>query len=78
MPYAWRRANHFIDLGRAYRLGGQPDEVVAALLDADELASKEVRCRPLARDLIIDLWRHSRGAPSLNLRLLAERVGLAA
>lgn len=73
-----RRANHFIDVGRAYSLGGRRDEAVTALLDADELAPKEVRCRPLARDLIIDLWRRSRGSPSLNLRLLAERVGLAA
>ncbi len=75
---AERRANHFLDVGRAYSLGGQRDEAVSALLEADELAPKEVRCRPLARDLIVDLWRRSRGAPSLDLRLLAERVGLAA
>jgi transcriptional regulator with XRE-family HTH domain len=73
-----RRANHFIDVARAYSLGGRRDEAVTVLLDADELAPKEVRCRPLARDLVIDLWRRSRGTPSLNLRLLAERVGLAA
>jgi hypothetical protein len=84
---AERRANHFLDVGRAYSLSGQREEAVSALLEADELAPKGVRCRPLARDLIIDLWRRSRAttnsinkwaagiSDTLALGVLVEAIG---
>ncbi len=73
-----RRANHFVDVARAYALGGKTEEAVAKLLQADTLAPKEVRCRPVARDAIHDLWRRSRQSPSQGLRQLVEHVGLPA
>jgi len=73
-----RRANHLVDVARAYALGTKMDEAVAKLLQADTLAPKEVRCRPVACDVIHDLWRSSRHSPSLGLRQLVEHVGLPA
>lgn len=73
-----RRANHLVDVARAYSLGARHDEAVSTLLAADDLAPKEVRCRPVSREVVADLWRRSRRSPSLGLRQLAERVGIAA
>ncbi len=73
-----RRANHLIDIARAYGLGARTGEAVSALAEADELAPREVRCRPIARDLVHDLRRQSRRAPSLALQRLVEHVGLPA
>ena len=70
-----RRANHLVDVARAYALAGKADEAVATLTQAEVLAPKEVRCRPIARDLVHDLWRRSRHAPSPSLQRLVERLG---
>jgi transcriptional regulator with XRE-family HTH domain len=72
-----RRANHLVDVARAYSLAARTDDAVRTLSEADKLAQKEVRCRPLARDVITDLWRRSR-TPSWELRQLAEKIGIAA
>ncbi len=71
-----RRANHLVDVARAYNLAARTDDAVRTLAEADELAQKEVRCRPLPRAVITDLWRRSR-TPSWELRRLAENIGLA-
>lgn len=73
-----RRATHLVDVARAYAMGGKTDEAVARLLQADKLAPKEVRCRPVASDVIHDLWRRSRHSASHGLRQLVENVGLPA
>jgi len=72
-----RRANHCVDVARAYALGAKTEEAVAHLLQADDLAPKEVRCRPITRDLVHDLWR-SRRSTSAGLRQLVEQIGLPA
>lgn len=72
-----RRANHLVDVARAYSLAARTDDAVRTLAEADDLAPKEVRCRPLTRDVITDLWRRSR-TPSSELRQLAEKIGLTA
>jgi transcriptional regulator with XRE-family HTH domain len=73
-----RRANHLVDVARACALGGRTDDAVGRLVLADTLAPKEVRCRPLAREVVHDLWRRSRRSPSQELRQLVEHVGLPA
>lgn len=73
-----RRANHLVDVARAHAMGAQTDEAIADLLQADALAPKEVRCRPIAGDLVRDLWRQSRAAPSPGLQRLVETIGLPA
>jgi transcriptional regulator with XRE-family HTH domain len=70
-----RRANHSVDVARAYALGAKTDEAVTMLLQADALAPKEVRCRPVARELVHNLWR-SRRATSTGLRQLVEQIGI--
>jgi hypothetical protein len=46
------------------------------LLQAEQFAPDEVRCRPVALALIADLQSQGPGQPPLLLRHLAARVGL--
>jgi transcriptional regulator with XRE-family HTH domain len=71
-----RRANHLLGVARAHSLGGERDEALCALLEAEGLAPSEVRCRPAAHDLVTDLVRRARNRPSLNLQRLAARAGV--
>jgi transcriptional regulator with XRE-family HTH domain len=73
-----RRANHLLEIARAYSLAGKRNHALWSLLEADEIAPKEVRCRPAARDLIADLIRRSRTRPSPDLTRLAQRAGVTA
>lgn len=72
-----RRANHLLEISRAYSLAGKRDNALWSLLEADEIAPKEIRCRPAARDLIADLVRRSRTRPSPDLVRLAQRAGVS-
>src|SRR5256714_2140295 len=71
-----RRANFFVDIARGHALDGRRDEAVKALLQSEQCAPDEVRCRPLAMTVIEDLQRKGPGQPPLPLRQLAARVGL--
>jgi transcriptional regulator with XRE-family HTH domain len=73
-----RHASHLVTLARAYSHAGRREEAVSAVLEADERAPKEVRCRPLARQLVEDLVVRARGKPSYQLQQLAARVGAVA
>jgi transcriptional regulator with XRE-family HTH domain len=73
-----RHANHLVDVARGYSQWGKRDTALATLLDAEQLAPAEVRCRPMARATITDLVKRSRGVPSASLRQLAARAGVAA
>lgn len=72
-----RRANHYVDVASAYALGGRTDQAIARILQADALAPKEVRCRPIARDLVHDLWR-TRRTTHAGLQRLVEHIGVPA
>ena len=72
-----RRANHYVDVARGYSQSGQRDNALEKLLEAEELAPREVNCRPIARGTIENLIERSRGKPPLALRSLAERAGVA-
>jgi hypothetical protein len=73
-----RRASHLLDVGRGYLQAGQRDAAACALLDADQLAREEVRCRALTRQVITDLVRsYPRGtSPPPALVQLARAVGV--
>lgn len=73
-----RRANHLVDVARGYSQWGRREQALATLLDAEQLAPAEVRCRPMARATITDLVHRSRGTTSPLLRELAARAGVAA
>src|ERR1700733_1035267 len=71
-----RRANHLVDVARGYSQWGKREQALATLLDAEQLAPAEVRCRPMARATITDLVHRSRGTTPALLRDLAERAGV--
>jgi hypothetical protein len=73
-----RRANHLVDVARGYSQWGKGDNALATLLEAEQFAPAEVRCRPMAIATITDLLRRSKSAPPTALRQLADRAGVAA
>jgi transcriptional regulator with XRE-family HTH domain len=73
-----RRANHLVDVARGYSQSGKREQALTTLLDAEQLAPAEVRCRPMARATISDLVYRSRGTTPVLLRDLAGRAGVAA
>jgi transcriptional regulator with XRE-family HTH domain len=74
-----RRASHLLAVTRGHLQAGQRDEAAATLLDADQLAPEEVRCRDLTRQIITDLVRsYPRGlTPMVGVTKLARAVGVA-
>lgn len=72
-----RRASHLLDVSRGYLQAGRRDEAAATLLDADQLAREEVRCRDLTRQ-VTDLVRsYPRGTrPLSGVTRLARAVGV--
>jgi len=71
-----RRANYYLDVARGHSLAGHRDEAVHALLTADRLFPDEIRCRPIAIDLIERLRRSSSGTHGRELEQLVVRAGL--
>src|SRR5262249_29417065 len=52
-----RRASHLLDVTRGHLQTGHRDLASATLLEADQLAPEEVRCRDLTKHIITDLVR---------------------
>lgn len=73
-----RRAHHYLDLARAHTQTGQLVEAGEAILAADRAAPNEIRCRPLAHDIMTDVLRRSTGSPATPVRNLADAMGIAA
>jgi len=67
-----------LDVTRGHLQAGQRDQAAVTLLDADQLAPGEVRCRHLAKLIITDLVRsYPRGAtPMTGVTRLARAVGV--
>jgi hypothetical protein len=74
-----RRASHLVDVTRGHLQAGQRDQAATTLLDADQLAPEEVRCRDLTKQVITDLVRsYPRGlTPMVGITKLARAVGVA-
>jgi transcriptional regulator with XRE-family HTH domain len=72
-----RRAALLVDIARAYSHVGKRDEALRTLLEAEAIASREVRCRPVAQATIADLLRRSYDTPSTLLTQLAARSGVS-
>lgn len=73
-----RRAHHYLDLARACTQVGRLEQAGEALVTADQVAPNEIRCRPLAHDILADLLRRDTGPGSPSVRHLAETMGIAA
>jgi len=73
-----RRASHLVDVARAYSQIGNLARAGEALVAASRLAPNEVRCRPDAQELVIDLIRRNGGPPAPGMLELADQIGVAA
>jgi transcriptional regulator with XRE-family HTH domain len=73
-----RRAHHYLDLARGCAQFGDVDKAAQALLAADRCAPSEIRCRPLAHDIVTDVLRRARGTAPSQVRQLADTMGIAA
>ncbi len=71
-----RRAHHLLDLSRGLAQIGDMARASEVLIEADRLAPSEIRCRPIAHELITDVLRRTRGAPPAAVAELADQMGL--
>ncbi|WP_189079127.1 helix-turn-helix domain-containing protein [Mangrovihabitans endophyticus] len=71
-----RRAHHYLDIARGYTQIGDVDKASEMLLEGDRLAPSEIRCRPLAHEVLSDVLRRTRGAPPAPVAELAEQMGV--
>jgi transcriptional regulator with XRE-family HTH domain len=71
-----RRAHHFIDLARGLAQVGDVGRASEMLLEGDRLAPSEIRCRPIAHEVLSDVLRRTRGTPSAPVAELAENMGV--
>ncbi|MFF8280020.1 helix-turn-helix domain-containing protein [Streptomyces lateritius] len=71
-----RRAHLLTDRALAEKQAGLRERAVGTLLEAEELAPEEVRCRPRTRSLVENLRLLGVGSAEGRLRMLAERCGL--
>lgn len=71
-----RRAHHMLDLARGFAQIGDLDRAGEALVDGDRLAPSEIRCRPIAHEVMSNVLRRTRGAPPAPFAELAEHMGV--
>ncbi|MFI5491839.1 helix-turn-helix domain-containing protein [Actinoplanes sp. NPDC051859] len=71
-----RRAHHYLDIARGYAQVGDVENASAMLLEGDRLAPSEIRCRPLAHEVLSDVLRRTRGTPPAPIAELAEQMGV--
>ncbi|WBB79828.1 helix-turn-helix domain-containing protein [Micromonospora sp. WMMD882] len=71
-----RRAHHMLDLARGFAQIGDVTSAGEMLLKGDRLAAPEIRCRPIAHEVMSDILRRTRGAPSSSVAELAEQMGV--
>jgi transcriptional regulator with XRE-family HTH domain len=71
-----RRAHHFVDLARGLAQIGDMERASEMLLEGDRLAPSEIRCRPIAREVLSDVLRRTKGTISAQVAELAENMGV--
>ena len=71
-----RRAHYYLDIARGYAQIGDVDKASEMLLEGDRLAPSEIRCRPLAHEVLSDVLRRTRGTPPAPIAELAEQMGV--
>ncbi|GAB4002097.1 hypothetical protein GCM10029992_39400 [Glycomyces albus] len=72
---AERRAHHWLDMARACIQIGDMERAGRALATADRTAPAEIRCRPVAVELIDQILHRAKGEPAPEVRKLADEVG---
>jgi transcriptional regulator with XRE-family HTH domain len=71
-----RRAHHFLDMARGFAQIGEVDRAGEMLLEGDRLAAAEIRCRPIAHEVLSDVLRRTKGSPTAPITELAEHMGV--
>nr|BFE59609.1 helix-turn-helix transcriptional regulator [Dactylosporangium thailandense] len=71
-----RRAQHFLTQARARVLMGDIDVASEMLLEGDRHAPSEIRCRPIAREVLSEVLRRSHGTPSAAVAELAAHLSV--
>jgi transcriptional regulator with XRE-family HTH domain len=71
-----RRAHHYVDLARGLAQVGDFERASEMLLEGDRLAPSEIRCRPVAHEVLSDVLRRTKGTPSAPVAELAENMGV--
>ncbi|MDG4765046.1 helix-turn-helix domain-containing protein [Solwaraspora sp. WMMD406] len=71
-----RRAHHMLDVARGYAQFGEIDKASEMLLEGDRLAPAEIRCRPIAHEVMSEVLRRTRGTPPAPVAELAEHMGV--
>ncbi|MFE9204672.1 helix-turn-helix domain-containing protein [Micromonospora sp. NPDC006431] len=71
-----RRAHHLLDIARGYAQIGDVANAGEMLLLGDRLAPSEIRCRPIAHEVMSDVLRRTRGTPPPPIGELAEHMGV--
>jgi transcriptional regulator with XRE-family HTH domain len=71
-----RRAHHYLDIARGFAQMGDIEKASEMLLEGDRLAPSEIRCRPLAHEVMSDVLRRTRGTPPAPVAELAEQMGV--
>jgi len=71
-----RRAHHFIDMARGFAQIGDISKAGEMLLECDHLAPAEIRCRPIAHEVMSDVLRRAKGSPPTAIADLAEQMGV--
>jgi transcriptional regulator with XRE-family HTH domain len=71
-----RRAHHLLDVSRALTQVGDVARATETIIEADRLAPSEVRCRPIAHELVSDVLRRTRGSAPQALAELADLIGV--
>jgi hypothetical protein len=73
-----RRTHFLIDVARGHAHRADDSAALATLLEAERLASEEVRYNPIASELVTVLLRRERRAATPGLRDLSARIGVVA
>ncbi len=73
-----RRASHMLEVARAYAQVGDLPRAGETLVEADRVAPHEIRCRPDAQELVVELMRRSNGVASPGVLELVDSIGLSA
>ena len=71
-----RRAHHYVDIARGLAQIGDVARAAEMLLEGDRLAPSEIRCRPIAHEVLSDVLRRTRGVPTPAIAELAEHMGV--
>jgi transcriptional regulator with XRE-family HTH domain len=72
-----RRAHHMLDIARGLVQLNELDKDAEMLLEGDRLAPAEIRCRPIAHEVMSDVLRRTRGTPPAPVAELAEHMGVS-